>query len=133
MTIARSDIDRYFDNAFSEMMPTANVPGFRSGRAPRKVVENRFRQEVSDQIKGSLLMDSLAQISEEQEFSAISEPELDLEAVEVPKQGPNAAGLIPDRNDNGGLSCINLTKLNILPDGSSPSNPIDEQQKRVGK
>jgi trigger factor len=88
VTISRADIDRYFDNAFGEMMPTAAVPGFRIGRAPRKVVEHRFRDEVSDQVKSALLLDSLEQISEEQRFTAISEPDFDLEAVEVPKEGP---------------------------------------------
>jgi trigger factor len=88
VTISRADIDRYFDDAFGEMMPTAAVPGFRIGRAPRKVVENRFRDEVSDQVKSALLLDSLEQISEEQRFTAISEPNFDLEAVEVPKEGP---------------------------------------------
>ena len=43
VTISRDDIDRYFDDAFGELMPTAAVPGFRIGRAPRKVVENRYR------------------------------------------------------------------------------------------
>ena len=59
VTIARDDIERYFDDAFSEMMPEAQVPGFRTGRAPRKLVEHRFRKEVSDQVKGSLLVDSM--------------------------------------------------------------------------
>jgi trigger factor len=88
VTISRADIDRYFDEAFGEMMPTAAVPGFRVGRAPRKIVENRFRDEVSEQVKSSLLLDSLEQISSEQRFTAISEPDFDLEAVEVPKDGP---------------------------------------------
>ena len=30
VTIPREDIDRYFDKEFSELMPTAAVPGFRS-------------------------------------------------------------------------------------------------------
>jgi len=88
VTISRADIDRYFDNAFSDMMPNATVPGFRIGRAPRKLVESRFRSEIGEQIKGSLLMDSLTQISEDQAFTAISEPALNLEAVEVPEEGP---------------------------------------------
>jgi trigger factor len=88
VTIARADIDRYFDDAFGEMMPNATVPGFRIGRAPRKVVEHRYRDEVSDQVKSALLLDSLDQISQEQRFTAISEPDFDLEAVEVPKEGP---------------------------------------------
>jgi trigger factor len=88
VTISRADIDRYFDDAFGEMMPTAAVPGFRAGRAPRKIVEHRFRDEVSDQVKSALLLDSLEQISQEERFTAISEPNFDLEAVEVPKEGP---------------------------------------------
>lgn len=87
-TISREDIERYFDNAFSEMMPSAAVPGFRAGRAPRKLVEQKFKAEIADQVKGSLLMDSLAQISEESDFAAISEPDLNLDAVEIPDEGP---------------------------------------------
>lgn len=88
VTVSRADVDRYFDDAYSSMMPSANVPGFRIGRAPRKIVENRFKTEATDQVKGSLLMDCLEQISEDKHFAAISEPELDLEAVEVPDTGP---------------------------------------------
>ena len=88
VTVAREDIDRYLDDAFSEMMGTANVPGFRVGRAPRKLVEARFRKEVSDQIKGSLLLDSMAQVNEDHDLAAISEPDIDLGAVELPTEGP---------------------------------------------
>ena len=79
VTISREDVDRYFDQAFSELMPTANVPGFRPGRAPRKLVESRFRKEMEEQVKSSLLMDTMSQVTEEQEFSAISEPDFDFE------------------------------------------------------
>ncbi len=48
-------------------MAKAAVPGFRAGRAPRKLVESRFRKDVTDQVKGSLLMDSLAQVTDEQQ------------------------------------------------------------------
>ena len=88
VSVDRSDIERYFNDAFSEMMPTAAVPGFRPGRAPRKLVENRFRKEVSEKVKSSLLMDSLSQVSDEQKLAAISEPDLDLEAVDLPDDGP---------------------------------------------
>lgn len=88
VTISRPDVDRYFDDAYSELMPTAAVPGFRTGRAPRKIVEHRFRDEVTNQVKSSLLMDSLEQIGEEKRFVAIGEPEFDLDAIEVPEEGP---------------------------------------------
>ncbi len=88
VTIPREDIERYFDKSFSDLMETANVPGFRAGRAPRKLVEARFRKEVSDQVKGSLLMDSMTQITDDGSFSAISEPDFDPLAVELPDDGP---------------------------------------------
>ncbi len=88
VTVSRPDIDRYLDEAFTEMMPKANIPGFRPGRAPRKLVESRFRKDVAEQIKGSLLLDSMTQVTEDQEFSAISEPDFDFDAVEVPDEGP---------------------------------------------
>ena len=88
VTISREDIERYMNDAYSELMPEANVPGFRVGRAPRKLVESKFKKQIAEQIKGSLLLDSLSQISEEQSFTAISEPDLNLDAVEVPDEGP---------------------------------------------
>ncbi len=88
VTVSRADIDRYFDDAYSNMMSEAVVPGFRAGRAPRKLVEQRFKKEASEQVKSSLLMDSLSQISEESDFAAISEPDLNLDAIEVPDTGP---------------------------------------------
>ncbi len=88
VTVAREDVDRYMTEAFDELKPKAAVPGFRPGRAPRKLIETRFKDQVSDQVKGSLLIDSLNQVSKEYEFSAISEPDFDFDAVSIPDEGP---------------------------------------------
>ena len=88
VTIPREDIDRVFDQEFSELVPKAQVPGFRPGHAPRKLIEKRFRQDVGDRVKSELLVASLEQINEEQGLSAISEPDIDLDAIEMPEDGP---------------------------------------------
>ncbi len=87
VTIARSDIEHYFSKQFDTLVPRAEVPGFRVGKAPRMIVEKKFRKQVADQVKGSLLMDSLTQISDQETFSAISEPDLDFQKVEIPEEG----------------------------------------------
>ncbi|MDA7951142.1 MAG: trigger factor [Pirellulaceae bacterium] len=87
VTISRDDVERYLSEAYDEMLPKAEVPGFRVGHAPRKIVEARFKKEVRDQIKGSLLMDAIEQVNEDEDFSAISEPDFDFSAVEVPEEG----------------------------------------------
>ncbi|HEY4310600.1 MAG TPA: trigger factor, partial [Pirellulales bacterium] len=88
VTVSREDIERYFNNSYSELMGKAEVPGFRAGRAPRKLVEARFRKDVGDQVKMSLLMDSMTQISEDGGLSPISEPDFDPVAVSIPDDGP---------------------------------------------
>ncbi|MDX1965085.1 MAG: trigger factor [Pirellulales bacterium] len=88
VTIPPQDIERYFDQAIGEVLPKAAIPGFRIGKAPRKLVESRFRKDVAEQVKGQLLMDSIAQATDDQKLSAISEPDLDLAAIELPNAGP---------------------------------------------
>ncbi len=88
VTVPRSDIERYFDEAVSELMPSAQVPGFRPGHAPRALVERRFKKEVKDQVKGTLLMDSVGQVTETSNLAAISEPDFDPFAIELPDEGP---------------------------------------------
>ncbi len=68
-------------------MPKAAGARLPSG-PPRKLVENRFRKEMSEQVKGTMLMDSMSQVSEDHELSAISEPDFDYEAMEIPDEGP---------------------------------------------
>lgn len=88
VAISREDIDKYFNKEFSELMPTAHVPGFRPGRAPRKLVETRFRKDIADKVKSELLMNSLSQVNEDEKLAAISEPNFDFAAIELPEEGP---------------------------------------------
>ena len=90
ITVPREDVERYFQEAFGELQPRAEVPGFRAGRAPRKIVEARFRERIADQVKSTLIMDSLSQVTEEAKFSPIGEPDLDLEDIQLSGSGPLA-------------------------------------------
>lgn len=87
VTVAESDVKRYFDKEYSELVTEAHVPGFRPGRAPRKLIEARFRKDVASRVRGNLIMDAIGQVTEDEDLSPISEPDLDLEAVAVPGEG----------------------------------------------
>ncbi|MBN1912532.1 MAG: trigger factor [Pirellulales bacterium] len=88
ITISHEDIDRYYDNEFSDLTKTAEVPGFRPGHTPRKLIETRFRKEVADQVKSALLMDAIGQANEQEDLSPISEPNIEFDAVKLPESGP---------------------------------------------
>ncbi len=87
VTVPRTEIDRYFREAFDQVSPKAELPGFRQGKAPRRLIESRFKGQVSEQVKSSLIMDSLQKVTDGGHFSAISEPDFDYNAIEIPEQG----------------------------------------------
>jgi trigger factor len=88
VSIPREDIDRYYSEAIGELMPSALLPGFRPGRAPRALVNSRFKSELTDQIRSKLLTDAMTQVSEQEKLSPISEPDIDIGAVVLPSEGP---------------------------------------------
>jgi trigger factor len=88
VTIPVEDVQRYFKQRYDQLMPVAEIPGFRPGKAPRKLIESKFRKSVTEQVKGSLLLDTLTQIGDEQLFSAIGEPEFEFEAVSLEEGAP---------------------------------------------
>lgn len=88
ITIPRAEIDRQFEESLSELRKDAVMPGFRPGRAPRQLVIKRYKKEVSNQVKQKLLMSSLGQIDEDHQLDPITQPKLDIEAIELPDEGP---------------------------------------------
>ncbi|WP_149498152.1 trigger factor [Roseiconus lacunae] len=87
VTVPSAEVQRYLKEAYDELVPEAQVPGFRSGRAPRRLVEKQFKDRVVEQVKGKLLMDSLTQVTDNEEFSAISEPDFDYSSIPDPGEG----------------------------------------------
>ena len=88
VTIAAEEVAKYFNRELDDFVDRAVVPGFRTGKAPRKVIEKKFKKEIADRVKQGLLLDSLAQVNDSEEVVPISEPDLDLRAVVVPEEGP---------------------------------------------
>ncbi|MHC4982318.1 MAG: trigger factor [Planctomycetota bacterium] len=87
VTIPREKIDAKFDEMFGELATTAPVPGFRVGRAPRRLIEKRFGKEVSADVRNALIGESLADAIDKSGLKTLGEPELDLEKIELPGSG----------------------------------------------
>ena len=88
VSIPRSEIERQFTESLNDFGKDVAVPGFRPGRAPRQLVIKRFKKQVSEQVKSSLLVASLGQLDEDYELNPITQPKLDLAAIELPEDGP---------------------------------------------
>lgn len=90
VTVDRKQIDERFDEKFTELTLSdqPQVRGFRPGKAPRKIIERRYYDSVADEVKTQVLMASLEQLAEEQSISPLSPPDLDPNAIAIPKEGP---------------------------------------------
>ncbi len=88
VTVDREGVQKLLDDKYSELVVEANVPGFRPGKVPRKIIERRFHKEVSDQVKAEVLLSSLEQLAEDYNLAPLSPPNLDPAAIEIPKEGP---------------------------------------------
>ena len=87
VTVVESDISRIRDEALGHFADRASVPGFRVGRVPRDLIRAKFRRELSDEVKQRVLVESLEQLTEEQDIDPINEPDMDVESLEIPESG----------------------------------------------
>src|SRR5262249_55029685 len=91
VTISRDNIDAKMKEQFTKLTKKDSavpVAGFRPGKAPRQLIERRFRKDVTDQVRGEILMQSLEQLVEDHQIAPLSSPDIDPAKIEIPKEGP---------------------------------------------
>ena len=90
VTVDRKPIDDRFNDKYKELMQdgSAQLNGFRPGKAPRKIVERRYKTSVTDQVRTEVLMASLEQLATENQISPLSPPDINPEKLEIPAEGP---------------------------------------------
>jgi len=88
ITIPREEIQAKLNERFTELEREAQVPGFRPGRAPRRLVEKRFHEAVSDEVRVKLVAESFEKAVKDQNLEVIGEPEVDADAIDMPDDGP---------------------------------------------
>lgn len=87
VVVPEADVSQIRDATIDEFASKASVPGFRPGRVPRRLVESKFGRELADELKQRVLVQSLEQLTMEHELDPIDEPDMDVEAIDVPDEG----------------------------------------------
>jgi len=78
-----SDIDPFLDKAYSRVVQRVNIPGFRKGKAPRRIIEQYFGKEsLLNEIIDSMLPEMTGRAVSEQELDSVGLPSIDLESLE---------------------------------------------------
>ena len=87
VTVPAEKIAAKREEMFGELSTSAQVPGFRVGRAPRRLLEKRFGKEVQSDVRNAILGDSLGKAMEKSELKVLGEPDLKLDDIELPEAG----------------------------------------------
>ena len=88
ITIPEDEIKAKTENVYGDLEDEAVVPGFRRGRAPRRLLEKRFSSHVRDDVKNQLLSESYTKAIEDNELDPLSDPQVDdAEDLELPESG----------------------------------------------
>ena len=86
--VPQETIESVTNEQYESLRKEALVPGFRKGRAPRRLLEKRFGKETSEQIKLKLLADASDSAIKDNELSILRDPDIDYEKIELPSDGP---------------------------------------------
>ena len=87
--LPESRIKAKIEETYATLSTDAVLPGFRRGRAPRRLIEKRFAESVQGDVKGQLLSESYTQAIEDEKLDVIGEPDVkDIEELKVPDSGP---------------------------------------------
>lgn len=80
VTVPAKVIADHMEHNYSELMHDAFVPGFRKGRAPRRLIEKRFGHEVRESLTSSIVGQSYFAATENEKLDVLGEPLFSIQA-----------------------------------------------------
>ncbi len=87
--IPQEKIEQVKKNDYDELRREAVIPGFRKGKAPMRLLEKRFGSDIQKQVKVKLLAEATESAIKDENIDMIgSEPDVDVDAIEMPESGP---------------------------------------------
>ncbi|MFQ5845011.1 MAG: trigger factor, partial [Planctomycetota bacterium] len=83
VTIPPERVAAEFEKSYHTWSRNVPIPGFRPGRAPRKLVERRYGPQVAEEVKQHLLEAAYEEALQKNDLDPISEPELSADAIDL--------------------------------------------------
>ncbi len=73
------DVDREFDAVYKELKEGVSIDGFRKGKAPKTVLESRYKDRVLGEVGTKLIENSYTKVISEKKLSPVAKPEIEVE------------------------------------------------------
>lgn len=75
--IPKETISKELNKAYAELKKKADIKGFRKGKIPRKVLENRFSADVHAEVAPRLIQEAFVEAVENHKLDIVGGPQLD--------------------------------------------------------
>jgi len=86
VTVPAEKVDKALDQAFKKVVKQINVPGFRKGKVPRPIFEQRFGVEALYQDAVDILLpEAYGEAIEETKINPVAQPEINVTQIEKGK------------------------------------------------
>ncbi|WP_210128102.1 trigger factor [Staphylococcus sp. GDX8P114P-2] len=83
VTVPAEKLDKALDQAFKKIVKQINVPGFRKGKVPRQIFEQRFGVEALYQDAADILLpEAYGEAIDETGIKPVDQPEIDVTQIE---------------------------------------------------
>ena len=72
--IPEAEVTRELDKAFETLQKNARIKGFRPGKVPLSILEQRFKKDIHAEVSGQLIQNSYAEALRETQLVPLSDP-----------------------------------------------------------
>lgn len=75
--IPKENVVKELDKAYNELKKKADIKGFRKGKIPRKVLENRFSKDVHADVAPRLIQEAFITAIKDEDLNIVGGPQMD--------------------------------------------------------
>lgn len=81
--IPKETVDSEFEKKTLEVCGTVELPGFRKGRAPRRLVEKRFGTQIKEEVRQAVVSDCYQKALDEHKLNPVGNPKVGETKMEI--------------------------------------------------
>lgn len=85
ITVPPERVDKEIEDTFKNVLKHVQFPGFRTGKAPRRLVEAKLGERVLAEVKDRLVRTAADEAIKQEDIDPVGETQLDFEKIELAK------------------------------------------------
>ena len=129
VTVPAEKVDKAIDQAFKKVVKQINVPGFRKGKVPRPIFEQRFGVEALYQDAVDILLpEAYGEAIDETGIKPVDQPEINVTSIEKGSEMTFEATVVVEPEvELGDYKCVEIEKQEVELTEEEVQESIDHQ------